>query len=121
MKLSKFDVAAIKNTAKSVKRFIDKKNSLKEKINKLESELEVVDSAIASWEKPITDLTGFTTEQLCTFEKNQKTGLYKVIVDESLLNDDLTPTETSTTAEQPAAEVSVSDEAPVDYFNNQNA
>ena len=70
--LSKFELATVKRTAKSVKMQRDKKAKLEEKIAKLQQELDTVNSIIDSFEEPIKKMTGgFTSEEVLngTYDK----------------------------------------------------
>lgn len=76
--LSKFELATVKRTAKSVKMQRDKKAKLEEKIAGLQQELDTVNSIIDSFEEPIKKMTGgFTSEEVLngTYDKVRTGGV----------------------------------------------
>lgn len=67
--LTRFEIAACKRTAETVKSRRKKKASLLAKIAKIQSEIEQLDAEIAVWEEPIIKMTGgFTSEQVLNGE-----------------------------------------------------
>lgn len=64
-KFSKFEIAAIKNTAKSVNHLVTKKTKLKEQIEALQSEYNTTEEMQNQYEAPIKTMTGgYGTEDL---------------------------------------------------------
>lgn len=64
-KLSVFELATVKRTAKNVSMQRRKKAKLEEKIASLQAELDMVNKVIDSFEAPIIALTGgFTSEEI---------------------------------------------------------
>lgn len=59
-----FEIAALKNTAKTVNSLIIKRDKTQEKINALQKELEYYIETINKWEAPIIDRFGCTSEHL---------------------------------------------------------
>lgn len=67
--LTRFEIAACKRTAETVKSRRKKKANLMAKIEKLQSEIEQLDAEIMIWEEPIIKMTGgFTSEQVLNGE-----------------------------------------------------
>lgn len=73
--LTKFQMAAVKRTAQSVKGLRTKKAKLEEKQAKLTQEINELDDAILIWEAPVIKMTGgFTSEQILNGENNIEVG-----------------------------------------------
>ena len=71
--LSKFQMAAVKRTAQSVKSLRTKKAKLEEKQAKLTDEINELDEMIMVWEKPVIKMTGgYTSEQILKGESEIK-------------------------------------------------
>lgn len=67
--LSKFQMAAVKRTAQSVKSLRTKKSKLEEKQAKLTEEINELEELIMVWEEPVMRMTGgFTSEQILNGE-----------------------------------------------------
>lgn len=63
--LSKFQMAAVKRTAQSVKSLRTKKSKLEEKQAKLTEEINELEELIRVWEEPVMRMTGgFTSDQI---------------------------------------------------------
>ena len=74
--LSKFDLAGIKRTASSTKRFRDQRARILLKISALNEELDTVEKCIDAWENPIKLLTGgYTSEQVLNGEMEKMEAL----------------------------------------------
>lgn len=74
--LSRYEMATVKNTAKSVKRAVDKRNKLSAKIEELSLELVSVLDMIAEFEAPIIRLTGgYTSEQVLNGTRDRDKGV----------------------------------------------
>lgn len=76
--LTRFEIAACKRTAETVKSRRKKKASLMAKIEKLQSEIEQLDAEIMVWEEPIIKMTGgFTSEQVLNGEMEAMADHYE--------------------------------------------
>lgn len=68
-KFTKWEISAIKTTAKNVSRFYAQQAKIAEKINALKKEYEAVDKTIESFETPIRTMTGgYSTADLINRE-----------------------------------------------------
>ena len=66
-KFSKFEIAAIKRTAASVNKYVERKKKLLAQQDSINAELESISTMLNTWEEPIKQMTGgYTTEDLVT-------------------------------------------------------
>ena len=66
-KFSKFEIAAIKRTAASVNKYVERKKKLLAQQDSINAELESISTMLNTWEEPIKQITGgYTTEDLVT-------------------------------------------------------
>ena len=66
-KFSKFEIAAIKRTAASVNKYVERKKKLLAQQDSINAELESISTMLNTWEEPIKQMTGgYTTEYLVT-------------------------------------------------------
>ena len=66
-KFSKFEIAAIKRTAASVNKYVERKKKLLSQQDSINAELESISTMLNTWEEPIKQMTGgYTTEDLVT-------------------------------------------------------
>ena len=66
-KFSKFEIAAIKRTAASVNKYVERKKKLLAQQDSINAELESISAMLNTWEEPIKQITGgYTTEDLVT-------------------------------------------------------
>ena len=64
-KFSKFEIAAIKRTAASVNKYVERKKKLLAQQDSINAELESISTMLNTWEEPIKQMTGgYTTEDL---------------------------------------------------------
>ena len=64
-KFSKFEIAAIKRTAASVNKYVERKKKLLDQQDSINAELESISTMLNTWEEPIKQMTGgYTTEDL---------------------------------------------------------
>ena len=64
-KFSKFEIAAIKRTAASVNKYVERKKKLLAQQDSINAELESIATMLNTWEEPIKQMTGgYTTEDL---------------------------------------------------------
>lgn len=63
--LTRFQMASVKRTYKDVKKLVERKAKINEKIVALAAELEEIDANINLWEAPIMQMTGgYTSVQM---------------------------------------------------------
>src|SRR5574344_2858699 len=66
-KFSKFEIAAIKRTAASVNKYVERKKKLLAQQDSINAELDSISTMLNTWEEPIKQMTGgYTTEDLVT-------------------------------------------------------
>ena len=66
-KFSKFEIAAIKRTAASVNKYVERKKKLLAQQDSINAEFESISTMLNTWEEPIKQITGgYTTEDLVT-------------------------------------------------------
>lgn len=68
MKLSRFELAAVKRTAQNTKTLVRTKSKLEEKMTELAKQILDINMQIDAWEKPIVDKWGYTSAQLIAME-----------------------------------------------------
>lgn len=89
--LTRFEIAACKRTAETVKSRRKKKANLMAKIEKLQSEIEQLDAEIMIWEEPIIKMTGgFTSEQVLNGEMEATQAHYEAQAEYSELQEGIT-------------------------------
>ena len=75
VKLSRFELAAVKRTGASVRQFRRRLRKIDEQIASLEEEKEVLKKTIDAWEEPVRQLTGgYTSLQILSGKEVPGTG-----------------------------------------------
>lgn len=113
-KFSKFEIAAIKRTAASVNKYVERKKKLLAQQDSINAELESISTMLNTWEEPIKQMTGgYTTEDLVikhviTTDKSQ------AIKFELKYPETVVPSESQETHEVTDAEVPADKQIPTD-------
>lgn len=69
MKLTRFQMAAVKRTAQNTKKLVSTREKIQAKLNELAGQMVEINKQIDAWEEPIKVMTGgYTSEQMILWD-----------------------------------------------------